>query len=522
MLPMDFTSEFKDNPLFFGFYFLSHHFRIASPDFHLKLTKYAMKEQYLAIQAPRESAKSTILTFLHSIHGITFKRYRFIVIVQNTFNKAAGSLDTIKKEFKDNDLIKTTFHVEIPRDAQGDSVFRHTDGFETRVLCKGADQIGSVRGEKFGAYRPDLIIIDDLEDDELVRNPERRIELKKLYDDALIPAGEFGKVKVLAIGTILHDDSLMRKLVDPKEYPEYTKLFYKAREVKDGVLTSLWPQKWTLDALSILERDKPETFAKEYMGDPSQGSMETIQRTDFRYWKEQDGKLCLLNEDLTVKAMWDFKECRAAIACDLAWEDKKVNDFSAIVPGIITPQNDLLIDTYIAKRGLRPDELEQIIFDLNDKYVISTGKRVQIGFEKAKLEKVMKWFLTEAQRRRNKWLWFKDINWGTKDKIERIVSRLGNRYAQHSVFHRRGMGDLENQLVRLRSTAHDDIADAVGMLPELLSFAPKKESKPKPEDKFDFLMKQTPGYRDKFKKENYIYGNKQPTSFVNAKVTYPI
>ena len=50
--------------------------------------------------------------------------------------------------------------------------------------------------------------------------------------------------------------------------------------------------------------------------------------------------------------------------------------------------------------------------------------RVQFGFEKAKLEKVMKWFSREAMRRRNKFLWFRDIEWGTRDKIEKIMTVL--------------------------------------------------------------------------------------------------
>lgn len=506
--------QFKANPLLFGLLFLPHHFRLLPPPlFHVKIITECMKNRFLAVQAPRESAKSTIVTFLQATHGICFKRFRFIVIVQNTFNKAAGSLDSIKKEFKDNRDLLNSFPVTITRDAQGDSIFRHPDGFETRVICKGADQIGSVRGEKFGAWRPDLIIIDDLEDDELVKNPERRKELQDLYDEALIPAGESGKVQVLAIGTILHDDCQMAKLVDPDLYTEYRKLFYTARHVGklDGLRHSLWPEKWSLEYLDRLEQDKPAVFAKEYMGDPAIGSQETIRREDFRYWKVDNNRVVLLNEDNTVQASWDYKECKAAIAIDLAWEDKQSSDFSAVVPALLTPGNDILIDSYVAKKGLRPDELENIIFEMSKKYEMLTGKRVQIGLEKAKLEKVMKWFLSEAQRRRNQWLWLKDISWGTKDKVERILARVGNRYAQHAIFHKKGMGDLENQLVRLRSVAHDDIADCVGMLPEMLAYAPNIIKKADTTDMFEWwrnvAIKEKQQKNGTIKKD-FVYGQK--------------
>jgi len=165
--------SFIANPMGWGFIFFKHHFRDNSPWFHAKILTEALKHRFFAVQAPRESAKSTILTFLYAIWSICFKKKRFIVIVQNTYKKSATSLDTIKKEFKENAMLKQYFGVEIIRDAEGDAIFRHPDGFETRVLCKGTEQIGSIRGEKFGAYRPDLFIIDDLEDDEMVRNPER-------------------------------------------------------------------------------------------------------------------------------------------------------------------------------------------------------------------------------------------------------------------------------------------------------------------------------------------------------------
>jgi hypothetical protein len=175
------------------------------------------------------------------------------------------------------------------------------------------------------------------------------------------------------------------------------------------------------------------------------------------------------------------------------------------------------IDTYINKKGLRPDEFEELIFSMNERYEKLTGKRVQLGFEKAKLEKVMKWFLQESMKRTGKYLWFKDISWGTSDKIARIMFRIANRYAQHSVYHKKGMGDLENQLVRLRSSAHDDLADALAMLPEMLYYGSVAQKKVAPVDKFMELRKQTSGYRQK-NISNYTFGKRMNTFPFKSKV----
>lgn len=510
---------FKENPILFGNHYFPHHLRDRSPYFHWLLISDNKDTGFNAYQAPRGSAKSTVVVFLKRIHRIAFKKKRFIVIVQNTYKKAVGTLEGIKDEFKYNERLRRDFGVEFEKDSEGDTIFKHRDGFRTRVLCKGVEQIGSIRGEKFGAYRPDDIVGDDLEDDEMVKSGERRQSLKDVYDNALIPAGDIKNLSVDIVGTILHDDSLMADLVSKDKYTHYHKLFFKSRfkNPKTGGVESLWPERWTVADLDQMEREKPETFAKEMQGDPSSGTLETIKREDFVYWRTEEGQAVLYGTDGEVVARWPLRDCKAAVGIDLAWEEKKSSDFAAIVPGLCTPANDILIDTYIVKRGLRPDEFEQIIFDMNARYELMTGKRVQFGFEKAKLEKVMKWFLQEAMRRRGKYLWFKDIAWGTLDKVERIMFRVGNRYAQHSIYHKKGMGDLENQLIRLRSAPHDDIADSVAMLPEMLTYAPMQTKPEVKKDMFDILRTQTSIYRDK-NKSSFIFGAKQRPSILPSRL----
>lgn len=511
LLSEDIYESFNENKLLFGKIYFPHYFRKASPDFHIDIIRECGSNLYVAIHAPRGSAKSTAETFLDTVHGIVMKRERFIILVQNTYAKAAGTLNNIKFEFKYNEKLRRDFGIDLDlKDAEGDTIFRHSDGYAVRVLCKGADQLGSIRGERFGAYRPTLVMVDDLEDDEMVKNPERRIELEKQFNEVLNYAGDTD-TRIIVIGTVLHDDSLLAKLLMKDRYKRFKKIFIQA--IKDG--NSIWPQKWSMEDLRYMESEDPVGFAKEMMGDPSSGSMETILREDFRYWTVIDNQAVLYGTQSQVVGKWKLTDCKAAIAVDMAWEDKKASDFSAIFPGFVTPSNDLLFDNYVVKRGLRPDELENILFDMDSRYTAMTGKRVQIGFEKAKLEKVMKWFLSEAQKRRNKWLWLSDINWGTKDKIERILSRLGNRYSQHAVYHRRGMGELENQLVRLKSVAHDDLADAAAMLPEMLSFASAIKKVKQPEDKFKFLQKQTVESKHKEKIDKpFVFGrNEKPAPF---------
>ena len=63
--------------------------------------------------------------------------------------------------------------------------------------------------------RPGLIVGDDMENDEIVMNRDRRLKFKRWFYGALLPAlSDKGKIRL--VGTILHLDSLLENLM-PKD-----------------------------------------------------------------------------------------------------------------------------------------------------------------------------------------------------------------------------------------------------------------------------------------------------------------
>lgn len=474
----------KGNPLVWFHFYFEHHVRLDSPPFHIELIRGTLHNRFLAVAAPRESAKSTVLVFVKPFHDIIFKQKRFILIISNTFKKAAMSLDSIKKELLENKKLRESFPgIEIRKDAEGDSEIRHPDGFTTKILCRGVDQIGSVRGVKYGAYRPDLIIGDDMEDDELVKNPMRRSELQQVFDEALVPAGEKGLCQFVMVGTILHDDCLLAKLVHKDHYPDWKKLFYKARR-DNG--TSLWPEKWTLEYLNQMEKDKPTVFAKEMQNDPVAGRNARFRRSDFRYYRIENKEYVCLNEFGEVISRGRLTDCVPAISCDLAWKEKRESDSCVIMPGYLTPNSEILIDDYIHEKGLKPNQVSDHLFLMEERMKAMTGQRAFIGFEKSMLENVTKWFLKQEMRRRNNFLITRELVWDA-DKISRIETRLIPRYSQHVIYHKKGMGDLEHQLERHPHGAHDDLVDAEQGLVQLLQNPRRADKGPSGADEFDRL-----------------------------------
>jgi len=487
---------FKAQPLVWGKAMFPHHFRDESPQFHKEILVAALTSKRLAIAAPRESAKSTLLVFLYPIHGLYFNKFRFVVLVSNTFKKAAMHLESIKKELLDNEELRKYFpKVEVTKDAEGDSEFR-LRGFRSKFICKGVDQIGSIRGVKFGAYRPDLILGDDIEDDELVKNPERRRSLQSEFDEALMPAGEKGVCQYINIGTILHDDSQMAKLVSPDHYQDWKKLIYRGHIQPDTPQEhSLWPQKWSLDYLKELRRDKPTVYAKEIQNDPVAGTNVRFKREDFCMWKHIDSDYVLHDREGVPMGKNTLRMCKAAVACDLAWSEMREADASVIMSGLLTPDSDILIESYINKKGMRPDEVAEYLFVLVDRLEKLTGSPVPVGFEKAMLENVTKFLLRREMKARNRFIQTKELVWDA-DKNKRIEIRLSARYEQHVIYHKSAMGELEYQLERFPYGTHDDLIDAEQGLVQLLQF-PKDTLKLQQQDsEFDWYRKQAQKLRD--------------------------
>ena len=147
-----------------------------------------------------------------------------------------------------------------------------------------------------------------------------------------------------------------------------------------------------------------------------------------------------------------------------------------------------------------------------------TKSAVPIGFEKAKLEKVIRWMLRQAMKRRNHALYLKDLIWDA-DKFTRIETRLQSRYSQHMIFHLPGQGELEEQLLRFPSGAYDDLPDAEQGLIQLLQFPKKLKDAPPEQDQFMLMRQLAINSRMPVKRGLYQINPKTDSSVIPAQIS---
>lgn len=263
----------------------------AIPRFHRDIWElFCDDHNMVAVAAPRGHAKSTAGTHACALASILFGFKDHIVIISATEKMASDHLKDLATELTENEAIVSTFNVKL----KGGEGIRNNDTEIIgqvgdrwfRVVAKGAEQ--KVRGLKWRHKRPNLILIDDLEEDEAVQNIERRIKLREWIDDAVVPLG--GDTCVIrAFGTVLHFDSWLARTL---ESPEWKTARYAAHAGFDDFSEILWPEKFPEARLRqirglYLANSNPSGYSQEYLNQPIADLDNYFKQSDFIAMEEE-------------------------------------------------------------------------------------------------------------------------------------------------------------------------------------------------------------------------------------------
>ena len=355
------------------------------PDIHMEWWEMCCSgHSKVAIAAPRGHAKSTALTLAYTMASICFRYKRYVVIVANTEDIANDFLSGIRDQFRHNKSLREDFGIsKLSIDGSTNAVVDFVDGSQARIRTRGAGQ--KVRGMLWQNTRPDLIIIDDLEDDEQVDSQERRQKLKNWLMKALFPSVSKERGDVRIVGTILHLDSALKALIDSPSW--YSKL-YKAHESFDDFSNLLWPSMWSEEKLKekrqeYIDLGDPEGYSQEYLNDPSD-----IQNPFFR-----DEDFIPMNENDHVRPKTYY------VGVDFALSDKTYSDFTVIVVGGYDSNGILHI---VDECRLRTNDVNDIVNELF--YVLNKWNPQTMIFEGGVIANAVSPAFRTEMRRRNKYV----------------------------------------------------------------------------------------------------------------------
>lgn len=482
---------------FFGRAYFPHYFSRPSPEFHRELDAIwqqgVLKGRYpltpadtkaisrlpgvrRAVAAPRGHAKSTNLTFKGTMHSTLYGYKHYPIIISDSSEQAEGFLDNIRVEFEENTAILEDFG------PLAGSVWR-SNVLVTKTNIK-IEAIGSgkkIRGRKHRNWRPDLIILDDVENDENVRTPEQRSKLKNWFDKAVSKSGD-DYTDIVYIGTLLHYDSLLAKTLTN---PAYRSIKYKA-VIRFSQADDLWQQWETI--FTDLSNDDREADALAFFQAHKTAMLEGTQVLweeklsyyDLMVMRVSEGEASFNSEEqnepinpddcLFMEEWFDYYNEAEVNFGDPAFDffgfidpslgKTKRSDFSAIVTLAKHKGSGYM---YVVDADIERRHPDRIIADVlaKERWLRASfghGYR-KLGAETNQFQWFLKEELAKASAKAGLYLPIEEVQ-QTSDKVMRVQTLqpdVKNKYIKFNRRHKR----LLEQLTQFPMGAHDDGPDAL-------------------------------------------------------------
>lgn len=454
-LPADYKLALKvECILRFGQFFFADIFRVEFADFHREVIANLLTLDRFVLAAPREHAKSTIISFLYPMWCIAYQLKHFILIVSNSSSEARDFVSDIKEELEQNDDYLICF-------GQMETLSRWTSSdiitkTGIRVLAKGAGS--SMRGLKKSGNRPDLVIGDDLEDEEMVESAMRRDKLHHWFNKTLINVmGKTGQIGI--IGTILHYDAVLVRLLegkkkDPRWFVKIYQAEWTATDAKGVAFKqTLWPEWWDIERLLFRRADIGEyAYQSEFLNNPIDDKTALIKRN----WIYGDDRQVLFDLKDMPKITdgerigeWDFVKKVGAI--DPAISQKETADFTALGSAGVCKEGYIWVYQAAHKRITLKGQVDWICesHEANDYDVF--------GIETVAYQTALKQEVDRISRELGIYVPTQRLI-PTRDKVAR-VKLLSVYFEQGIIKIERHLADLINELLVFPKGEHDDLVD---------------------------------------------------------------
>lgn len=190
---------------------------------------------------PRGHAKSSHMSLMILIWLMVNEEIWFIVLVSATQSLAETLLVTIQIELESNERLKHDFGEFYNYGSWSSTDFTTQQG----VKFRGLGRRQRPRGLKKGAKRPDIIVVDDLDDDELVLNPKL---VRKAYQwtmSALYGCFPMSGGRFIAVGNLFSKTSVIKMLCD-NPISDVEKIV-----AMDSEGNLAWPEHYTKEMLQL-------------------------------------------------------------------------------------------------------------------------------------------------------------------------------------------------------------------------------------------------------------------------------
>ena len=274
--------------------------------FHIKAANTIRKNHTIqyAAQWARGHAKSTHFDIFIPMWLKANGDLNVMVLVGKSNENANTLLGDIQAELEFNQRYIADFGSQKCEGSWQTGEFVTSDG--VAFFARGRGQ--SPRGLRHREHRPDYVVIDDLDDDELVNNPDRVKRLTKWVKEALFGALDGGRGRFIMVGNLIGKCSVLANFIASKGV-----VVSKVNAIdRDGKPS--WAAKWDIEEINKMAGFMGyASFQREMMNNPiTEGA---VFRHDWIKWK----KMLPLHEYDSIVAY-----------CDPSFKGSTKNDYKAI------------------------------------------------------------------------------------------------------------------------------------------------------------------------------------------------
>ena len=406
-----------------------------------------------AIEAFRESAKTQIVIRANLLHALTFPQDNrsYLVIICATQTTASKKLQEVSREFLASENMRGL--VSEIRDNSGLAleVHYHTG---TKVRIEAYGKGAAVRGLSWGAKRPDLVIIDDPQDEEDARSETVTVNDWDWFLSDVYFLGQ--STRIFMIGNNLGERCIIEQVFNFSKQLNFTT---RRIPILDENGNSAWPSKWPL---CDIEKDREE--------------WEAVGKTDI--WYRNKMCQCISPDSQKFKreyfkyydVMPDLSTLNIYTTVDLAISQKVNADYSAIVTvGVNSAGHWFVLDVEYGRYD--PTTTIDAIFSAVEKW-----RPLCVGVEVVAYQAALQHFLEKEMPRRG--IFFRITPLKAEKKKEIRIDNIQPRFAVGTVWFKKGalwLEKIEGELLAYPHGAHDDVIDALAYM-EQVAVAPYEYS----------------------------------------------
>ncbi len=414
------------------------------PQFHVDIYNLLVNEKRLCLAAPRGFAKSMICSVFYPAWLATYKKAKDICIISASENLAIELLRKIRTCIESNPA-----YIDLYGDMRSSKWTENQLILSNGVTIRAKGAGGQIRG-----FRPDVLVLDDIETDESVESEEQRKKLKnwlfKACLNTLLPDGQF-----ILVGTLIHPLSVLNDLLQtPNDWTKRRLTAYVDGVEKEG--HELWaesrPHSW-------LQQRKKEigswAFAAEFMNDPRADGSAPIKQEQLRYWEK-------------LPAQYS-----GVITVDPAYSEDEKADFKVASLILIDSNNNRYLSHYIRTHAPQGEFIDAIL----NLYEQNKGVLTGVGIPNSGVEKSFYTSVLKRAGERKIYPPFVELKntfisaSGAKatNKKQRIIAALQPIFEQGRYYIHANHHEARDELLTIGYSRWDDIVDTLAYAEQILT-----------------------------------------------------